>query len=105
MSRRSAWGLLLVVTACHAKLGNGPADGQNADAPIDIDGPGEAGPDAPLGPWGAPNKIMSAASPTLQEDDCTMSSNQLELYFAIVDATTMTKDLYVAKRNSKSADF
>jgi hypothetical protein len=104
MSRRSAWGLLLLVTACHAKLGDGAADAKNPDG-IDIDGPGEAGPDGPLGPWGPAAKITSAASAALQEDDCTMSSNQLELYFAVVDAATMTKDLYVATRNSKSADF
>ena len=73
--------------------------------PPPIDGPVDDAIDAPLGAWGMPARIMSAASATLAEDDCTMSSNQLELYFAVVDATSMTKDLYVATRASKSVDF
>jgi hypothetical protein len=103
MRAHSLWGLVLLF-ACHAHLGDGPADGNPVDNPRPIDGAVDAI-DAPLGAWGTPARIMSASSPTLAEDDCTMSSDTLELYFAIVDATSMTKDLYVATRASKSVDF
>jgi hypothetical protein len=95
----------VLLSACHAHLGDGPTgDGNTVDNPPPNDGAVDAI-DAPLGAWGMPARIMSAASATLAEDDCTMSSNQLELYFAVVDAASMTKDLYVATRASKSVDF
>lgn len=103
MRAHSPWGLVLLV-ACHAHLGDGPTDGNNIDGAPPIDGTTDTI-DAPLGPWGPPARIMAASSPTLAEDDCTMSSTTLELYFAVVDPTSMTKDLYVATRASKSADF
>ena len=54
------------------------AQGSNLDAALDA-----ATTDAALGPWSAPAKVDPVAMPTLQEDDASMSPNELEMTFAI----------------------
>lgn len=96
-----------LLCACHARLGDPQHHTENLDGstPGSDDGGGSAGPDAqePLGPWGTPMKVDGASDPTNNEDDPTLSSNGLELYFAM--ATTGTKDLYVMKRASRNDPF
>jgi hypothetical protein len=61
--------------------------------------------DAPptLGPWGTPTLVPGASSASV-EDDVTLSSNLLELYFKRVDVATAPQDhnIYVMKRASVS---
>lgn len=94
----------LLVSACKAELvsdatgdagGNG---GSDASTSIAMD----AGPDAtvPLGPWGAPAAIPGAST-AAAEDDCTLSSNKLELYFKRSDGGD--NNLYVMTRASTAA--
>ena len=105
VDRRLILGICLA-GACHAELGISP-DGQPAkDARGDgsalmIDAPSI---DAPLGPWGTPAAVTNAADPTIDQDDCTLSSTQLELFFAIPDTTISgdPKDLYVLTRATTS---
>ena len=85
MDSRLVLGLSLLC-ACKAELGASDSDGgvnspdantRNVDAAID----------APqmLGPWGTPSAVPGASS-NLGEDDATLSSNRLELYFKRGDA-------------------
>src|SRR5882724_8608474 len=100
MHRPSVWSLAVVLAACDARI---------SDAPGDLAGPGDAAinvdaaatpPDAlVLGRWSTPTAIAPAATPTAVEDDSTLSSNALELIFAI-DSSTNGKDLYYTSRPS-----
>jgi len=100
MGRRwvAAAALLLPLGACKAELGDGPADAARS-----IDGQKmnaiDAAPDGtmPLGPWTTPAKIPGGDS-TADEDDCTLSSNELELYFKRNDGGD--NNLYVMTRTS-----
>jgi hypothetical protein len=106
MGGRCALGLLLLLGGCPAELANVPVDADGAS-----DGSGMKQPDggnnmtdAPvmLGPWGAPEKVIGADS-TLDEDDATMSSTKLELYFKRNDpngAGGFESNLYVMTRNT-----
>ncbi|HSD88830.1 MAG TPA: hypothetical protein VLB44_14985 [Kofleriaceae bacterium] len=91
--------LLLPAGACKAELGDGPADAaRSSDGPqmnVNVD----AAPDGttPLGPWSTPAKIPGGDS-TVDEDDCTLSSNELELYFKRNDGGD--NNLYVMTRTS-----
>ncbi len=97
---------LVLFSACNAHLGDpashvvGGTDGGGSTP----DG-GALLPDATvaLGPWGTPAVVPGASSTTINEDDPTLSSDGLELYFAEQNGTT--KDLYVMKRASTSAAF
>src|SRR3954464_1366055 len=95
---------LLPLCACKAELADGPADAApQSDSHMGLlsDGP----PDdtvAPLGPWGAAAKIPGADT-AADEDDATLSSNELELYFKKSNGTDL--DIYVMTRASTTAAF
>jgi Tol biopolymer transport system component len=98
------WGLLLLLTGlpagCNAQITAAPGDG-----PIDAAAPGEDAPTAPtdaaaLGPWRAPGTIPQASTGA-SEDDVTLSSNALEMIFAIDSANG--KDLFYSSRSSTDA--
>ena len=90
--------------ACGAKLdGAAGVDG----APDDGGGPGDdlPPPDSGLGPFGSPLKIDIAAT-TAAEDDGTLSSDGLELVWAVVDATDGNrKKLFYAQRATTADVF
>ena len=101
MRGRMAWGLLVLLCGCHARLADATSDGSIVDAASDAT---DAPPDTVvLGKWGTPQLIPAAAT-AAAEDDCTMSSTTLELYFAIADANG-NKDLYVSTRATTSDPF
>lgn len=111
MGRRLAVAALVAVSAicaCKAQIGlmppaapDGPGGGGGGGAGIDGMMPGsDAMPiDAPLGDFGVPAPVSVASSATVGEDDCTLSSDQLELYFAAQTAGN-PKQLYRATRTS-----
>jgi len=87
-SRRFAAALLLLA-ACKAELMGDPnqtadADTSQPDAKVYLD----AAIDAPLvlGAWGTATLVPGASDDALQEDDATLSSDKLEIYFKRVDA-------------------
>ncbi|MGH9888040.1 MAG: hypothetical protein ACREBE_21080, partial [bacterium] len=101
MPRLNAWGALAFLVGCGASItGSGAssdaASGDDAaSAPVDaadLDAP-------PLGRWSTPGKITPAATGA-NEDDVTLSSDALELIFAV--EATNGKDLYYTSRASKS---
>ena len=79
---------LALATGCEARVGgNLAADGTPADDDGSTgDGPA---PDAPLGAFGAPQKITIAADDTAREDDGTLSHDGLELVFVTRDCLTV----------------
>jgi hypothetical protein len=94
----------LLLYACKAELGNG-ARGQ-PDAADSADGPlvqSDAAVDTMvmLGPWGTPAAVTGASS-ALGEDDATLSSNKLEMYFKRTDAGP-DNNIYLMTRASESA--
>jgi len=98
MGRRWVIAGVLLASACKAELANdtpGDADISQPDAKVFLD----AATDAPavLGAWGMPMTIPGASDATLAEDDCTLSSNKLELYFKRADGGT-NNNLYVMTR-------
>lgn len=100
MGRRYLLGVLLLC-ACKAQLGTGDRPSPDASAPedssqvTDIDAAVDAM--VQLGPWGTPAAVLGASSTTLAEDDATMSSNKLEIYFKRTDAGP-DNNLYVMTR-------
>lgn len=102
MGSRQLVGLLLLC-ACKAQLGGTgatvDADSSQDSATVSTD---DAAVDAPivLGAWGTPALIPGGDS-TLDEDDATLSSNKLEIYFKRVDAGN--PNLYVMTRASETA--
>jgi hypothetical protein len=101
---------MLLLASCGAQISNNPADEHGAlDAGIEAD-PGAPGRDAPagdaatLGPWSAPAAVTVAATPAA-EDDVTLSSNALELVYAIADPTSRKKDLYYTSRTAIGAPW
>jgi len=103
MHRPPLWGLLLLA-ACEAHIAGAPGAQGQTDA-----GPGvDAGAiDAPpgLGAWSTPVKIPQASLTTLDEDDVTLSSNALEMIFAVDNKTSAGKDLYYSSRTSAAAPW
>jgi hypothetical protein len=102
---RSLLGLTLVLCACKASIGDGPADDAGLGDAIDastIDAPPDA---LVLGAWGPPAKVPGAST-TAIEDDGSLSSTTLELVFAIVDAADANrKDLYIQTRPSPTGTW
>jgi hypothetical protein len=102
MSRRRVAAALLLLGACKAELSdNAGADANNSQA----DG-GSVFLDATdaqvaLGAWGTAMPVPGASDSTLVEDDCTLSSNKLELYFKRSDAGD--NNLYMMTRASVTA--
>ena len=93
MGIRPCWGLLLLC-ACNAELGH--AD----DASLGLDDNGAGRDGNPQGQWGMPAKVAGADS-TADEDDGTLSSTRLELYFKRVDGTDA--NLYVMTRQTPTS--
>jgi len=83
------WGFLVLLAACDARISGGNPELTDA-------GPGM------LGPWLAPTKVSLAALSTRAEDDVTLSSNMLEMIFAVDDPNGNGKDLYYSSRTSKT---
>src|SRR5689334_16135024 len=100
MRRPIAWGALVFLMGCGASItGSGAA----SDAASGADGASPDGGDttidaAPLGRWSTPGKVTPAATGAA-EDDVTLSSDALELIFAV--EATSGKDLYYTSRASK----
>jgi hypothetical protein len=94
----------MLLAGCDAKLGNdgASADANSADTSQQITTDASLV-DAPfvLGAWGTPAAVAGAATAAV-EDDPTVSSNKLELYFKRVDVATAPQDhnIYVMKRAS-----
>jgi hypothetical protein len=101
MRRPPTWSLLWLLSACDAQISDVPPDGTSAEADA---APGvDAGIDAVrLGPWSPPLKVPAAAT-AATEDDVTLSSDGLELIFAI--AAGGSKDLYYTSRASRDAPW
>ena len=105
--RRSSWcGLWLLLAACEARISGTPGDRALVDAaPGDDAAAIDAATDAAtFASWSPPTKIGIASSTMLDEDDVTLSSNALELIFAI-DSATNGKDLYYSSRTSTAAPW
>jgi hypothetical protein len=108
MGRHAGAGVIAaaLLGGCNAHLGDptshvvlGDPDGGAL-----TDGAG-AMPDAPmLGPWGTPALVPGASSTANSEDDPTLASSGLELYFAL-QVPGNPKDLYVMTRASTTAAF
>jgi hypothetical protein len=97
---------LAVLSACGTKLADS-GDARADDAATDDAGiDGMPLPDAPgtFAPWGTPEKIDSAATAAINEDDGTLSSNGLELIFGR-QAMDNTKHLFVTKRATANDAF
>jgi Tol biopolymer transport system component len=97
---------LLQHAACGARLsGNGERDAPDAPTPADAGvGSDVAGDAAPLGAWSAAAKVDAAARTGTVEDDVTLSSNALEMIFAIAN-TNGVKDLYYTSRTAIGAPW
>jgi len=91
--------LLLPLAACGAHITGTAETAQDAavDAATGADAPGDA---LPLGPWSTPATVAAAAT-SAYEDDVTLSSNALEMIFAVAGATG--KDLYYTSRKAIGA--
>jgi hypothetical protein len=106
MTTMRALALGIVATAlggCGAKLDGSPL----VDADIPEDGPpdGDGDDAAQLGAFGTP-ALVGVAATAKAEDDGTLSSDGLELVFAVVDAADGNrKKLFYAQRASTAAAF
>lgn len=98
-----SWGTatLLAFCACKAVLEDGPIDGSvRGDSLMQVIADAPAADSDMLGAWSTPTKVTGASS-AADEDDPTLSSNELELYFKRVDATNT--NLYVMTRASTTS--
>ena len=87
--------LLLLLASCGAHI-SADQPAQDGAAAVDAAVTGDASGDgAAFGPWSAPATVKGAAT-TADEDDVTLSSNALEMIFAV--AGTTGKDLYYTSR-------
>jgi hypothetical protein len=107
MGRRHLLGMLLLC-ACKAELGGDYVNNEQQDA-AEISSDTQIVQDdaaidgmAALGPWGTP-ALVPGANTTAQEDDATLSSDTLELYFKKVDATDA--NIYVLTRTSTTSQW
>jgi len=106
MRRPTTWSLLLLLSACEARISGAPTNLGLSD--IDAAAPSDAAviePDAAmadaapqLGPWSTP-RLVSAASTANSEDDVTLSSNTLELIFSFAPVGG-AKHLYYTSRTT-----
>ena len=105
MPRRSTYGFLLLLAACEARIAGAPREpGADVDAgadPSDAAGSGDAG---MIAPWSTPAPVSVAATTTAIEDDVTLSSDTLEMFFAI-DTGNAGKDLYYTARSSPTGTW
>ena len=105
MRHPPTWGFLMLLAACEARISDAPdehgtIDAGSGDDAAAIDAPSDG--TAMLGPWSAPAKVPQAST-TAAEDDATLSSNALEMIFAI-DGTN-GKVLYYSSRASKAVPW
>jgi len=86
----------MLLYGCKASISGAPTDSRTGDGAVQNDAT-DAPSDGviPLGPWGTPQKIPQMST-TANEDDLTLSSNLLEMVFAIQQ--TNGKDLYYSSR-------
>lgn len=93
---------MVLLTACDARIAAGPV----ADAPAVGAGRDASmipSPDAAsFGPWSPPAKITVAAVAGRDDDDETLSSNGLEMIYAVTN-TKGTKDLFYTQRPSATS--
>ncbi len=94
----------MLLSACKAQITGAPADMIDArpaaDAPAAVDAADLT--DAPLGAWSTPLKVDVASSAQV-EDDVTLSSNTLEMFFAVSSANG--KDLFYTSRATPSSPW
>jgi hypothetical protein len=101
---------LLLLASCGAHISGNPENEHVAlDANVGLDAaaphPDAPPPDAaPLGPWSAPAAVTAAATQAA-EDDVTLTSNALEMVYAIADPVTGKKDLYYTSRTAVGAPW
>jgi hypothetical protein len=99
------WGVVVFLAGCGARIDGGAAtDAASSDAAGDAASAADAAVDspAPLGPWSPPAKV-AMASTLADEDDVTLSSDALEIVFAIDGSDG--KDLYYASRLTRSGEW
>jgi hypothetical protein len=102
MHRLTVRGVVLFLAGCGARInaaGDAPSSDDAASAADATTDAADSVDAQPLGPWSTPAKIGRAAT-TAAEDDVTLSSDALELIFAI--AGTVGKDLFYTSRPSKT---
>ena len=100
---------LALLCACNAHLGgqdNHTASADGATGSATDGGGSNAMTDAAvmLGPWGTPAPVTGAASAGTSEDDPTLSSDGLELYYAVAQSGG-GKNLYRMTRASRTDAF
>ncbi len=98
---------ILLLCACKAELGGDNVHNELDDAATNSDTQTvqeDAAVDAvvPLGPWGTP-ALVPGANTTAQEDDATLSSDTLEIYFKKIDATDA--NIYLMTRASTTSPW
>src|SRR4051812_22235838 len=95
-----------LLCACHARLGDPQHHDQTTDGSTQGGDGGGSSIDAAeqLGPWGTPMKVNGASSTTNNEDDPTLSSNGLELYYAVAPPSG-DKNLYRMTRATRNDPF
>jgi hypothetical protein len=84
--------MLLLAAACGAHISNDPADERGT---LDAGASDR---------WSAPAAVTVAATQAT-EDDVTLTSNALEMVYAIADPTTDKKDLYYTSRTAIGAPW
>jgi hypothetical protein len=99
----------LGLCGCQARISGAPADlaTDAGRAPTDSAAPSDGPAVVQLGPWSTPSKI-SVASGAPSEEDVSLSSNTLELFFAIdpTDASDTTgKHLFYSSRATVTGDW
>lgn len=96
--------VLVLLGGCKAELGDAPGDGGGVFPDGSEPPAGDAAPDAPvmLGPWGTPQRIPGADTGA-DEDDGTLSSTQLELYFKRIE--NGNSNLYMMTRASVTSPW
>src|SRR5262245_51409717 len=103
MRRHMARGLMVLLASCGARISGASNDANSGDAsssdatPCYVD---DARIEAPMhvGPLSPPLKTV-AVSTTADDDDVTLSSNALEMIYAV--AKTSGKNLFYTSRTSK----
>ena len=96
----------LVVGACSAKLGNQGSDGatppkDSGSGGSDSGASGSDGgmlPDGPLPAWSMPTWVQSAGGSNEYIDNETLSSDQLEMYFCVLEGSGAYKQLWMMSR-------
>ncbi|MEO6772486.1 MAG: hypothetical protein ABI467_05615 [Kofleriaceae bacterium] len=98
--------LLALIGACNAHLGGQDTHSTAPDGPAGGSDDGGTLADAAvmLGPWGTPTPVTGAASAGTNEDDPTLSTDGLELYYAVAQSGG-GKNLYRMTRASRSDPF